>query len=166
MGNNLLTYEQFHTVLCQVEAVLNSRPLYAASADPEDFQALTPGHFLIGEPLMTVPSINLENAATNRLTQFQRQQQRLQHFWRRWNAEYLNTLQQRNKWMWKSENVKQDDLVLIVEECSPGTWKMGRVEKVDPGPDGLVRVVTLRTVSGLVKRPITKLVPLINSDKI
>lgn len=166
VGNNLLTYEQFHTVLCQVEAVLNSRPLYAASADPEDFQALTPGHFLIGEPLMTVPSINLENAATNRLTQFQRQQQRLQHFWRRWNAEYLNTLQQRNKWMWKSENVKQDDLVLIVEECSPGTWKMGRVEKVDPGPDGLVRVVTLRTVSGLVKRPITKLVPLINSDKI
>lgn len=85
-GNSCLTYEAFHTSLCQVKAVLNSRPLYAMSADPADFQALTPGHFLIGEPLTAVPAANLEDKLSNRLNKFQRQQQRVQHFWRWWST--------------------------------------------------------------------------------
>lgn len=153
VGNNSLTYEQFHTVLCQVEAVMNSKPLYAMSRDPDDFRALTPGHFLIGEPMTAVPAANVKDIPVNRWSQFQRQQQRVQHFWRRWSSEYLNTLQQRNKWIWRKENTRVGDLVLLVEPTSPGTWKMD-----------LVRVVSVKTVSGLVKRSIAKLIPLLNSD--
>ncbi|GFX72404.1 integrase catalytic domain-containing protein [Trichonephila clavipes] len=45
MGNLRFTYEEFLTILNQIEGVLNSRPLYPLSCDPGDFDALTPGHF-------------------------------------------------------------------------------------------------------------------------
>lgn len=45
MGNSIHTFEQLATILAQIEAILNSRPLYAHSNDPLDDQPLTPGHF-------------------------------------------------------------------------------------------------------------------------
>ena len=47
-GAALLTYEQLHTYVVGIEAILNSRPLTPISSDPDDFVPLTPGHFLIG----------------------------------------------------------------------------------------------------------------------
>ena len=43
-----LTYEEFSTVLTQIEACFNSRPLVLLPSDEDGIQALTPGHFLIG----------------------------------------------------------------------------------------------------------------------
>lgn len=53
MESHLLTYEEMTTLLNQIEAVLNSRPLCPLTDDSEDLSALTPGHFLIGESLST-----------------------------------------------------------------------------------------------------------------
>ncbi|XP_043474389.1 uncharacterized protein LOC122506340 [Leptopilina heterotoma] len=71
IGDHLLTYEEMNTFLFQTEAVLNSRPLSALTEDAEDFSALTPGHFLIGGPLMTIPEPNLEDIKTARLSRWQ-----------------------------------------------------------------------------------------------
>jgi len=38
------------TLLWQIEAVLNYRPLYTANTDIDDLKVLAPGHFLIGRP--------------------------------------------------------------------------------------------------------------------
>jgi len=52
MKNTVMTYEELSTLFCQTEAVLNSRPLGAHSMDcNDDYNALTPGRFLIGRAL-------------------------------------------------------------------------------------------------------------------
>lgn len=161
IGNKCLTFEVFSTFLCQVEAILNSRPLHPLSPEPDDLGALTPGHFLIGEPLTSIPDVDLRDVNVNRLNMYQQQQQRLQHFWHRWSSEYLNTLQQRNKWKWEHDNVHVGDLVLIKEETSMQQWRMGRIINLHPGEDGNVRVVTVKTETGELQRPVVKLIPLL-----
>ncbi|KAK9729045.1 Phosphotyrosine interaction domain (PTB/PID) [Popillia japonica] len=68
VGNAHLTYEQLATILCQIEGILNSRPLTQLSCDPNDFSAITPAHFLIGDRLMALPDPNTDvDTPLNRL---------------------------------------------------------------------------------------------------
>ncbi|XP_076284663.1 uncharacterized protein LOC143211104 [Lasioglossum baleicum] len=137
IGENPLTYEEFSTFLCQVEACLNSRPLQPLTDDPEDLTPLTPGHFLIGGPLLAVPEPSKHDIPSSRLTRWQQQQQRLEHFWRRWSAEYLHQLQSRPRWTNPQPSLTVGDLVLVKAETTPPTqWPLARVIDVHPGPDG------------------------------
>ncbi|XP_055622690.1 uncharacterized protein LOC129766204 [Toxorhynchites rutilus septentrionalis] len=159
VGNSLLSAEAVSTVLAQIEGVLNSRPITPLSSDPSDLQALTPGHFLIGRPILTLPEPDLSEIPTSRLDMWQKMQLLTQHFWRRWQDEYLSTLQTRYRWTTVNQNLLIGSIVLIRDDNKPiGKWSMGRVTDVHPGEDGLVRVATLRIPSGkLIKRPITKI---------
>lgn len=158
LGNSSVSYEDFTTLLVQVEGCLNSRPLTQLSDDPTDLQPLTPAHFLVGSSLQALPDNNYGTIPTSRLSQWQRVQQQLQHFWRRWHTEYLAQLQARVK-NWKPAiKFEPGRLVIIVDENQPSMkWKMARIHQVHPSDDGIVRVVTLRTATGYLKRPVTKI---------
>lgn len=45
LGPSLLTFEEYYTVLSQIEACLNSRRITPMSEDPNYLWALTHGHF-------------------------------------------------------------------------------------------------------------------------
>ena len=156
-----------YTLLSQIEAVLNSRPLSPLSNDPNDLQPLTPGHFLIGEPLTAPVEPFLQHIKINRLSRWQSIERIRQCFWKRWSTEYLSSLQQRTKWRRQhGHEVKEGTLVLIHEDnLPPLKWKLGRVIKLHPGKDNIVRVVSLKTINGEVKRPVTKLCILPIADK-
>lgn len=165
IGDNHLNFEQFYTLLTQVEAILNSRPILPLSNDPTDIDALTPGHFLIGESLVAVPQSHDSDIPTNRLRQYKQLQKLAQRFWSLWSKDYLNTLQQRAKWKTRQENIKIGTLVLLKEENEPPLhWPMGRIVAVHPGADKLVRVVSVRTKKGVLSRAITKICPLPITD--
>lgn len=116
MSNITLTYEELNTVVCQIEACVNSRPLTRLSEDIDDLTALTPAHFLTGEPNLSVCDENLLSIPTNRLSRWKVLQQQTQAFWQRWKNEYLHELQQRNKWTAIKPNMQIGTLVLVKED--------------------------------------------------
>ncbi|XP_055622591.1 uncharacterized protein LOC129766753 [Toxorhynchites rutilus septentrionalis] len=161
LGGASLTFEEYYTVLTQIEAILNSRPLFAHSTDPTEPEAITPAHFLVGRPLTAIPEPILEEIPINRLTRWQHLQQLRDHFWRRWSKEYLNTLQSRQKWTKASKNVTPGVVVLLKEDnLPPQSWRLGKIVNVYPGIDSTVRVVDVQTSTGLYRRPVSKLAPL------
>ncbi|XP_074033764.1 uncharacterized protein [Leptinotarsa decemlineata] len=159
MGNASLNFEEFYTVLCQIEACLNSRPLYPISTDPNDLTPLTPAHFLIGESLTALPEPSLLNLKENRLSRFQRTQQIVQHFWSRWTKEYVSNLQTRVKWKMQHPQLIKIGLMVLVKEdgLPPLKWKMGRILQIHKGIDGVIRSVTIKTTTGELKRPVVKI---------
>ncbi|XP_049874134.1 uncharacterized protein LOC126372431 [Pectinophora gossypiella] len=161
VGNAYLTYEEFSTVLAQVEAILNSRPLSPMSHDPNDLQPLSPAHFLVGRPLTSSLSANLEETPVHRLTRYQRIEQIKQNFWRRWSKEYVSELQTRMKWRTQTQDLKEGTLVIIKDDNSPPLkWQLGRVTSNIPGRDGIARVACIQTSTGVIKRAYAKICPL------
>jgi len=166
-----LNMEEMSTLLCQIEACLNSRPLTPQSSDPESFAVLTPAHFLVGGCLTLPPEVQHPEKPINLLKKWQMVQGMMQVFWRRWSLEYLHTLQTRAKWNTsKGTSVKKGDLVLIREDNQPPLkWNVGRVVQIHPGSDKVTRVVSITTPGGkIMKRPVVKLCPLPyldNNDK-
>ncbi|XP_025201851.1 uncharacterized protein LOC112599258 [Melanaphis sacchari] len=153
------TLEELGTLLCQIEACLNSRPLTPLSLDALDLEPITPAHFLIGGPLLLVPEPDLSKENINALRRWKYVQALMQMFWKRWSKEYLPQLQVRGRWVSQTEQMKIGEIVIIKEEFTPpGKWKLGRVTKTHPGSDGIVRVVTLKTSNhDELKRPVVKL---------
>ena len=93
-----------------------------------------------------------------RLSRWQRTTKVVQSVWRKWKRDYLNTLQQRSKWMVEKQNLKIGSMVLIKEDFLPCTkWLLGRIIEVFPGSDNKVRVVKVRTQNGEFKRTVTKI---------
>lgn len=155
-----LTYEELTTLLAQIEACLNSRPL--CQLDNTTDSPLTPGHFLVGESLIGVPDVNYENRKISLLTRWQLIQKMTQDFWRRWQTDYLHTLQQRYKWQKQVSSPAVGDIVVIREEDMPPTkWLLGRIKYLHKGPDNLARVAIVQCKGDHeLKRPISKLIPL------
>ncbi|XP_075167651.1 uncharacterized protein LOC142239762 [Haematobia irritans] len=158
MGTASLTYEEFETVIVEVEAILNSRPLTPMSSDPSDLTALTPGHFLIGEPLTTPIDSEADSRKISLLSRWELVSRLKFEFWKQWSKEYLQELQLRHKWKKSSPNLKPGNMVIIQEDNTPPLkWPLGRITNVFPGNDGIVRVAEVKTATGIFKRPIHRL---------
>ena len=158
-----LTFEEMTTVLCQIEACLNSRPLCPLpTGDGDSLEVLTPSHFLIGHPLMALPDKGSSEIPSSTLRRWHLCQNLIRHFWKRWSEEYIVELNKYTKWFNKSRNVEVGDIVLLRDvTLFPTRWPLARVIDVHPGRDNLVRVVTLKTERGEYKRPITKIAMLL-----
>lgn len=148
------TILQLSSLFTRIEGILNSRPIVPMATDPSNFDVLTPGHFLIGRPIMAPPSPDVTLYPTPLLTKYNWVQAQAQRFWARWRAEYLPALSSRSKWTHSSTNLQLNDLVLLEEPNTPSLcWPTGRIIEVHPSADGVVRRVTVKTPKGEYLRP-------------
>uniref|UniRef100_A0A1X7TFI7 DUF5641 domain-containing protein n=1 Tax=Amphimedon queenslandica TaxID=400682 RepID=A0A1X7TFI7_AMPQE len=138
ISNVKLTYEEFSTVLSQIKACLNSRPLTPLNSTSEGIEVLTPGHILIGRPIMALPDCTPSKPFLHLLKRWQLCQTLVSHFWKRWSSEYISTLNRSNKWTSNRRNLTTGDIVLLHEDnVIPTQWPLAKVIQTHPGEDGL-----------------------------
>ena len=155
-----LTYEEMTTILCQIEQVLNNRPLMALTNNPDDIFALTPSMLVNGSRLDAIPQPCLQtmDARGHPAKRFRALQQLLSQFGKRWASEYVASLHSRGKWRQERANLSIDDVVLITDDgIPPRQWSIGRVMQLKLGHDCLARVTLVRTSRGEFTRPVSKL---------
>lgn len=158
VGVRTFRFEELATLLAKIGACLNSRPITPMSSDPTDLTALTPGHFLTGQPILAPYDEPMHDQAMGPLTSWRLIKKMEQEFWDRWSQEYVTLQQRRNKNAEYRENLLVGDCVLIKDEQTPPCqWLMGRIIKNYAGTDGLVRSCRVQTAYGQLDRSIVKL---------
>ncbi|EYC02241.1 hypothetical protein Y032_0101g3387 [Ancylostoma ceylanicum] len=171
IGNNLLALDQFHTVVVEIEAVINSRPITPFHEKDPSHHVLRPCDFISPEVTLQIPpgadtsDIGFEG---HRLTEWYKDTTEvLNSFWNNWYSEYLSALAQRHQSrlcqsQYTHTQPRVNDMVIIGDGNMPrGQWKLGIVTKLHSTKKGVVRSAEVRTRKGkLLARSITQLYPL------
>ena len=178
VGRKSLTHDELLTLVTEVEAVLNSRPIsYVSSEDTEE--PLTPSHLITGHRILSLPDTTVvgeeedpgyeptRSHLTRRMSHLAVLKER---FWRRWRQEYLQELREHHLRQSAkpglSRELQVDEPVVIYDEDHPrGLWRLGRIQELIRSTDGAVRAARVVVVSGngkktTLKRPIQHLHPL------
>ena len=171
LGNARLSYDELATVLVEVEATINCRPLtYEYNEVGEE--VLTPSHLIYGRRINSMPDEIVEpDDARNEAScsaRFKYLSSRLAHFWERWRKEYLANLREFHTAKRTRQNndvIQIGDVVTVFEEGKRRSkWKLAVVEELVKGKDSVVRGAKVRViVKGKIvrlSRPIQKLFPI------
>ena len=165
LKEQVLDDEGLRTLMCEVESIVNGRPITKVSDDPRDYNALTPNHLLLlrGGSAMPPGAFSREDSYSCR--RWRQVQYLCNLFWRRWTRDYLPSLQERQKWNKPQRNLAVNDIVLLLDENTPRSiWPLGRVIEVYSNRgDGLVRSAKVKTRSTELVRPVDKIVLLESS---
>ena len=150
MGNSVLAFEELTTIFCQIEAVLISRPISVMSDDPNDVELLTPAHLSIRHGLDVLPSFLLDQA--HDVDNCSPSKSYSEHY-----VAFLEHMDQRIS-NHITDNLKVGDLVFITDDnLAPLQWPYGCVHYVYNEPDSSVRVVKMKTPTGIYNCPVHKL---------
>ena len=179
LGRAHITLLTLQTIVTEVEAVLNDRPLTYISDDIMDPEPLMPAHLLHGQRITNLPhqpatleelhDPDYSNAANAESVRREAKAQSilLQYFMLRWKHEYLTSLREFYRpSRTSSQQVNVGDIMLVHDDCPRINWKMAIVKNLVKGNDGLVCSVNIRTNNGVTNRPVSKLYPLELSEDI
>ena len=115
LGNRSLTDEVLKTTMCLVEQTLNARLITPASDDPEDLEALTPKHFILGHPKVCIPFIPSAEVYSNHRKMFPSCQVYLDMIQQRWVREYCPQNDVRSQWNKSQTDNEVGDPVWLIE---------------------------------------------------
>ena len=164
LGGQTVDDDSLHTLFCEIEAIVNSRPLSVVSSDARDMVPITPNRLLtMGEPPLSLGAFDKSECYSRR--RWRQVQSMAEQFWCRWKREYLLGLQQRQKWFKERRNVKIGDVVMIINEnLARCHWPLARVSEVKYSKDGLVRSVIVKQGLQCYERPLSKLIMILEDD--
>ncbi|XP_060559098.1 uncharacterized protein LOC132719352 [Ruditapes philippinarum] len=155
LGKASINLQTLQTIVTEVEAMMNDRPITYVSSARDDPEPLTPSHLLHGRRLTTLPFYN--TVVTNDTPGYL-----INHYWHRWKHEYLTSLRvyQRSSGT-TNQTIQVGDVVIVQDDFTPRLqWSLAVVDELLTGNDGFSRAARIRTSGGLTTRPIIKLYPL------
>ena len=159
-----LNDDSLQTLFCEIECIINSRPLSAVSSEAGDVLPITPNKLInLGDSPLGI-DVSSGSYSKSRWSQVQYM---ADQFWSRWKKEYLLSLQERQKWLRNKPNVKIGDIVLMINENLPRChWNLARITDIRVSKDGLVRSVTVKSGSSFYERPLSKLVRILEDENL
>jgi hypothetical protein len=159
LGRQRATLEEFRTILCNSEAIINSRPLTAVGQDARDPLPITPAHLLLGRSLQHLPDeLTRDDTTSSVALQFRDRGRLSTEFWNRFRSSYLAELQKIQKWHTRSSAPRVGEFVMIHENIpNRMNWPIGVITEVFEGRDNLVRSVMLQSKGRPAKRAITQI---------
>jgi transposase InsO family protein len=158
--------EGLMTLFCEVEAIVNDRPITRVSSESSDAEALTPSQLLLLKPGPQYPGGLFSKEDVYSRRRWKQVQYLADSFWERWSKEYLVLLQERQKWFNPKKNIAVGDIVLIVDSAPRSSWALGRVVEVEQDQHGLVRIAHVKTQTNVLRRPIHKLCMILEADNL
>ena len=172
-----LTDESLQTLLTEVEAIVNSRPLTTdVINDVTSPVPLSSINLLTMKSRVVMPPPGVFTSADMYSRKHWRWMQHLSNeFWSRWRKEVLLTLQNRQKWNNKTRNCEIGDIVLVKDDMERNRWPMAKVVATYKEYKGVVRSVRLlmgsvdrvSQKSRYLERPVNKFVALVeNKDEV
>ncbi|XP_048010442.1 uncharacterized protein LOC125244397 [Megalobrama amblycephala] len=160
VGTQSLSEDVLHTILVEVEGILNSKPLGYVSADVANPDPITPNMLLMGRRDASLPQAVYASETIGR-RRWRHCQNLIDQFWIRYLRDYLPTLHSRYKWQKPTEPLTLDTVVMIIDPNLPrAQWPIGRVVKLIPSRDGCIRTVEIQVRDKIYTRPVARLVPL------
>ena len=161
LNKQVFTAEVLITTLTIMENLLNGRPLTYLSDDATEPEILTPHHLLTGPANPNLPADVFDDSDLTFRKRWRFSEALATNFWRRWMKEFLPSMAERKEWFWNQSNISVGDLVMIFVPNTPcSCWPLGRVARVIPGKDGVVRSAFVRIGDTELHRPAVKLRPL------
>ena len=173
LQNARLTFEELETILVEIEAVLNSRPLtysHDELSEPLTLSMLVTGKLLLNKNNDVLYDVTVADEDTNTLNRRARYLCKLLSYFRgRWRREYHTSLRKHHNCLLTKKLVRPvqcGDIVYVYDEkIKRQLWNIGRIKELLPGTDGQVRSAIVRTMDKSKKpvnviRPVQKLIPL------
>ena len=164
-SGDVLHVDTFHTVIVEIESILNRRPLTPLSTDSNDVEAITPAHILYPSTYahssaMIVPTTSGDDGA--RLNEsWRRARSRINAFWKAWSTEYLALLHTRSKWIKTRKDLAVNDVVILVDESIPRhSWKLARIIHVHTNGSHVRKATVKRSDGKILIKDRTKMVKL------
>ena len=146
-ANHVLTFSQLQMVLFEIANIINSRPIgIITGSDPEAPDPITPNDLILGRASSDVPQGTFDlNQTRNINRKFRFLQQLVSEWWEKWYEIAFPSLVPNYKWLHRHRNVRVGDVCLIrYRKEIRSSYRLGRVQEVKLGEDGLVRKVVIK----------------------
>ena len=173
IGRNRIAADELRTVITDIEAALNDRPLTYVSTDFTDGESITPSHLLFGRRIIPFPIQDPPNAdeesdptfnpsAADLIGAVKKKKEVIHLFMEKWKHEYLSALREFHQQTTgrEKEIIKPGDVVLVHDDKPRLLWKLAIVKSLIRGADEKVRSAVIQTTQGITNRAIELLYPL------
>ncbi|XP_068697519.1 uncharacterized protein [Montipora foliosa] len=162
IGNGTLRWSELEEVVLDVEVALNNRPL-SYQEDHVEMALLTPSSMLHLRP-NHLPELSANHLQERDLQKRAKYLLRCKEvMWSRWTKEYVRSLRERHRKCGgdQTPHPSVGDVVIIQDESrNRNTWKLGIVESLITGRDGIIRAARMRAGKGVLERAVQHLYPL------